>query len=159
MPEISREVVVVAPLRMVYDAWTQFESYPQFLEGVEDVALTDAKQLRWRASNGDGGAHEWDVRILELAPDDRILWEASGGPVRSGAVHLNAIAEGKTRVRMELDVEAAREDEPEIAQRAERDLQCFKDYIEERAAQISGWQAGATNLDAPSPPPSAPPQP
>ena len=79
--------------------------------------------------------------------------------MRSGAVHLNAVAEGKTRVRMEMNLENAGDDEPEIAQRAERDLQCFKDYIEERAAQTSGWQAGSTNSDAPSPPPSAPPQP
>ena len=49
MPEVTREIVVAAPLRVVYDAWTQFEAYPQFLEGVVDVTQVEAKRLRWRA--------------------------------------------------------------------------------------------------------------
>jgi uncharacterized membrane protein len=141
MPSITREIVVTAPLRLVYDAWVQFESYPQFMEGVEEVALLDAKRLRWRSrdSNGGGEAGEWEVAITEQAPDDRIRWEATAGPVRAGAVMVDALAEGKTRVRMELDIEAARDDEEEIAMRAERDLHAFKGYIEARASQTSGW--------------------
>ena len=41
---------------------------------------------------------------------------------------------------MEMDVEAARDDEVEIAARAERDLQAFKGYVEARASQTSGWR-------------------
>ncbi|MGE3855872.1 MAG: SRPBCC family protein [Dehalococcoidia bacterium] len=135
MPSITREVVVTAPLRIVYDAWAQFETYPQFLEGVEEVSLVDAKRLRWRARPGEGGAaQEWDVAITEQAPDDRIRWQAEGGPVRSGAVMVDALDAGRTRVRMEIDVEAARDDEPEIAARTERDLQAFKGYVEARAS-------------------------
>ena len=142
MPSITREVVVTAPLRMVYDAWAQFESYPQFLEGVEEVSVLDAKRLRWRARtlDGAGDTDEWEVAITEQAPDDRIRWEATAGPVHGGAVLVDALAEGKTRVRMEMDVESARADEDEIAMRAERDLQAFKGYIEARASQVSGWR-------------------
>lgn len=141
MPSITREIVVTAPLRLVYDAWAQFESYPQFMEGVEEVSVLDARRLRWRArpSNGGGDADEWEVAITEQAPDDRIRWEATAGPVHAGAVTVDALAEGKTRVRMEMDIEAARDDEDEIASRAERDLQVFKGYIEARASQTSGW--------------------
>lgn len=141
MPNISREVVVAAPLRLVYDAWAQFEAYPQFIEGVDEVSVLDAKRLRWRAQAADGAAaSEWDVAITEQAPDDRIRWEASGGPVRAGAVLVDALDPGRTRVRMEVDVEAAREDEADIAARTERDLQAFKGYVEARASQTSGWR-------------------
>lgn len=141
MPSISREVVVTAPLRMVYDAWAQFETYPQFMEGVEEVSVVDAKRLRWRAHSQDGSApQEWEVAITEQAPDDRIRWEASAGPVRAGAVLVDALDPGRTRVRMEMDIEAARADEDAIAARAERDLQAFKGYVEARASQSSGWR-------------------
>lgn len=149
MPQITRETVVTAPLRFVYDAWTQFETYPQFLEGVVDVEQVEAKRLRWRARSStgldDAGVeHEWDVRLVEQAPDDRILWEADFGPVRSGAVLLDAVTEGRTRVRLEMDIEAALNNETDLAFRAERDLQSFKDYIEARVQQISGWQSGVS---------------
>jgi len=141
MPSITREIVVSAPLRIVYDAWAQFESYPQFLEGVADVSVLDTKRLRWRADSPDGaGPREWEVAITEQAPDDRIRWEATVGPVRAGAVLVDALDAGRTRVRMEMDVEAARDDEVEIAARAERDLQAFKGYVEARASQTSGWR-------------------
>ena len=62
--------MVTAPLRMVYDAWTQFESYPQFMEDVEEVSLLDAKRLRWRARSADGARQpeEWEVAIIEQDP-------------------------------------------------------------------------------------------
>jgi len=51
-----------------------------------------------------------------------------------------------------MDIEAARGDEDALAQRAERDLQSFKAYIEERAQQVSGWQAGVSDPGAPGRP-------
>ena len=140
MSMINRETVVAAPLRLVYDAWVQFESYPQFLEGVEAVALVDANSLRWRESaERASDADEWDVEIVEQAPDSHIRWEASGGPVRVGAVLVDAVDEARTRVRMEMDVPRP-EDETVIAMRAERDLAAFKGYMEARASQLSGWR-------------------
>ena len=33
----SHTIEVNAPLRVVYNQWTQFEEFPHFMEGVEEV--------------------------------------------------------------------------------------------------------------------------
>jgi uncharacterized membrane protein len=44
---ISSEVNV--PVRTAYHQWTQFEDFPQFMEGVTQVTQIDAKRLLWKA--------------------------------------------------------------------------------------------------------------
>jgi uncharacterized membrane protein len=35
MSPITESIEVNVPIRVAYDQWTQFESFPQFMEGVE----------------------------------------------------------------------------------------------------------------------------
>ena len=37
MNSIEKSIVVDVPVSTAYNQWTQFESYPQFMEGVESV--------------------------------------------------------------------------------------------------------------------------
>ena len=69
MPSIKKDIVVDVPVKAAYDQWTQFESFPQFMDGVKEVVQLDEKTLRWRASIG-GKEQEWESEITEQVPDD-----------------------------------------------------------------------------------------
>src|ERR671912_741231 len=64
MSTIEESIEVNAPLRSVYDQWTQFEEFPRFMEGVEEVKQLDDKRLYWRAEVA-GKILEWDSEIFE----------------------------------------------------------------------------------------------
>ena len=49
METIEKSIEVNAPVRAVYNQWTQFEEFPRFMEGVEQVRQLDDKRLHWRA--------------------------------------------------------------------------------------------------------------
>src|SRR3712207_8690224 len=48
--------------------WTQFESFPHFMEGVEAIHQLDGTRLHWRANIG-GKEKKWDAEITEQVPD------------------------------------------------------------------------------------------
>jgi uncharacterized membrane protein len=47
MSTIEQSVGVEAPLSIVYNQWTQFEEFPQFMEGGEEVRQLDDTHLHW----------------------------------------------------------------------------------------------------------------
>ena len=68
MNTIENAIVVDVPVRTAYNQWTQFESFPQFMEGVESVQQQGDKLTHWRASIA-GKTEEWDAEITEQTPD------------------------------------------------------------------------------------------
>ena len=52
MERIQKSVYVDLPLQAVYNQWTQFEEFPRFMEGIEEVKQLDEKRLHWRANVG-----------------------------------------------------------------------------------------------------------
>jgi uncharacterized membrane protein len=52
MSVMEKSIVVDAPIRQVYNQWTQFEEFPLFMEGVDEVRQLDDKRLHWRATIG-----------------------------------------------------------------------------------------------------------
>ena len=103
MAYIEKSCIVERPLRTVYDQWTQFEDFPRFMEGVQEVRQIDDQNLRWRAEIG-GQEEEWDAEITHQEPDSRIAWRNTSGPYNAGLVSFAPTAEG-TRVTLRIDYE------------------------------------------------------
>jgi len=78
MSTIEKSIDVEVPVRTAYNQWTQFEEFPQFMEGVEAVRQLDNQRLHWRANVG-GKVEEWDAVITEQHPDERIAWKNTTG--------------------------------------------------------------------------------
>ena len=78
MATIERSIDIEAPVRVVYNQWTQFEEFPRFMEGVQEVRQLDDKHLHWRAVVG-GAEKVWDAEITEQIPDERVAWRARAG--------------------------------------------------------------------------------
>ena len=72
MAKVERSIDVDVPVRTAYNQWTQFEEFPRFMEGVEEVRQIDDRHLHWRAEIA-GQIKEWDAEISEQAPDERAV--------------------------------------------------------------------------------------
>ena len=55
MSTIEGSIEVQAPLRTVYNQRTQFEEFPRFMEGVDEVRQLDDTHIHWVASLGSPG--------------------------------------------------------------------------------------------------------
>jgi len=142
---IEETIEVDAPLRTVYNQWTQFEEFPKFMEGVEQIIQLDDEHLHWKAKIA-GQSREWDARITEQRPDELIAWVSEAGAKNDGIVAFQALDPGRSRIVLQLDVE------PEgfmenvadglglIRQRAHGDLKRFKEFIEERSVETGAWR-------------------
>ena len=99
MQSIQKDIVVDVPDRIAYDQWTQFESFPKFMEGVKEVVQLDEKTLRWRA-NVAGKDEEWEAEIVDQVPDKHIAWHSTSGAPNAGAVTFTPQGADKTRVSL-----------------------------------------------------------
>jgi uncharacterized membrane protein len=59
-----------------------FESFPEFMDGVEEVRQVTDTTVHWRTKIA-GVAREFDAEIIDQQPDRRIAWHTTEG-ARSG---------------------------------------------------------------------------
>ncbi|MBI2864410.1 MAG: SRPBCC family protein [Chloroflexi bacterium] len=85
MPRIEERIHVDAPIDQVYRFWTNFESFPRFMENVDQVKMTGPKTLHWKAHIA-GTPVEWDAEITELKPSEKVAWRSTTGTGNSGEV-------------------------------------------------------------------------
>lgn len=153
MSTITESVNVTVPIRTAYDQWTQFETFPRFMSGVEEIRQLDDTTVRWRTRIG-GVTREFDARITEQLPDERVAWKSLNGPVHAGVVTFHRLDETTTRVtaQMEIDPEGLAEKAGDrfgaLTRRVKGDLQRFKTFIESRGVQTGGWRG---QVDRPEP--------
>lgn len=145
MARVEKHIVVEKPIRMVYDQWTQFEEFPRFMEGVEEVHQLDDVHLRWKARIG-GKVEEWDSEIVQQIPDQTIAWRHAGGAVNHGVVLFTPLDAERTDVTLAIEyepkgfVEKAGEVLGLVSRRVQGDLERFKKFIEERGAETGAWR-------------------
>lgn len=104
MHTVSSDIDIDLPLRTVYDQWTQFEDYPAFMSGVEEVRQLDDKSLYWDLRVG-GVKAGFQAEITEQVPDERIAWKSTSGPQNAGVVTFHRLDDDQTRVRLQLEWE------------------------------------------------------
>jgi uncharacterized membrane protein len=145
MATIEQSIEVNAPLRAVYNQWTQFEDFPQFMQGVTEVRQLDDKRLQWKAEIG-GKAKEWMAEIVEQRPDERIAWTSRGGAWNAGAVTFHRLDDQRTRVMLQVDydpegvVENVADAVGVVRMRIKGDLERFKEFIERRGRETGAWR-------------------
>jgi len=137
---------VDVPVRVAYDQWTQFETFPAFMEGVESIEQVTDTTNRWTVEGG-GATREFTTEITEQEPDMRIAWRTIDGDTgHAGVVTFHRLSDTATRVNLDMDVE------PEgfveqvgdklgfISRRVAGDMKRFKEFIESRGAETGAWR-------------------
>jgi uncharacterized membrane protein len=142
---IEKHIDVEAPVRAAYNQWTQFESFPQFMEGVERIVQQTPTRTHWETSIG-GVRREFDAEITEQHPDERIAWHSVDGPTQAGVVTFHRIDDRTTRVNLQMEyepeglVEKAGSALGIVGNRIEADLKRFKEFIEHRGHETGEWR-------------------
>ncbi|MGW4873040.1 SRPBCC family protein [Streptomyces chartreusis] len=146
MSTVKEAIEVHVSLRKAYDQWTQFEEFPNFMEGVDEVTQLDDRHNHWITSIG-GVRREFDTEIVDQLADDRITWRSVDGETRQrGSVRFEPLDDTHTRVELTMDVEPTGLAEKGadalglIDRRVKGDLRRFKDYVESGGADSDGWR-------------------
>ena len=145
MSIIEKSVEVGVPLRTAYNQWTQFESFPAFMDGVEEVRQVTDTTVHWRTKIA-GVAREFDAEIIDQQPDRRIAWHTTEGPDQGGVVTFEPITEATTRVALAMAfapegvAERVADATNLVERRVQGDLERFKQYIESRGTETGGWR-------------------
>ena len=145
MASIHKDILLRVPVRTAYNQWTQFETFPQFMEGVKEVRQLDAAHLHWRAEIG-GKEESWDAEIVEQVPDHRIAWRSTTGAPNSGSVDFEMIDDGNRKVVLTLDYEPQGLAENVGSalgfddRRVQKDLENFKRFIESQGTSTGAYR-------------------
>jgi hypothetical protein len=150
MGSTTHSIDVNAPLRAVYNQWTQFEDFPRFMEGVVEIRQQNPKTFFWRVNVGGKDKH-WEAEILEQVPDTRIVWESIDGTQNRGMIAFEPLDQERTHITLTMEYE------PEgFLERAgdalgipsgqvEGDLKRFRDFIEKRQMETGSWRGEIAN--------------
>ncbi|MEV8596246.1 SRPBCC family protein [Streptomyces sp. NPDC052013] len=147
MSQVEESVKVEVPVRAAYNQWTQFEDFPQFMEGVEHIEQRTDTLTHWKTKIG-GVEREFDAEITEQIPDERVAWTTVGGEVKqAGVVTFHYIDDRTTKVMLQLeyDPEGLSETVGDklgfVKRQVAGDLGRFKRFIESRGgAETGAWR-------------------
>ena len=145
MSTIEQSVEVDVPVRTAYNQWTQFEEFPRFMDGIEEVQQLTDTRLHWKAKIA-GAEREWDAEITEQVPDQRIAWKTMAGAQNDGVVTFHRLGDLRTKIMLQLEfdpegfVEKAGDALGVVKARTHGDLARFKDFIEARGTESGAWR-------------------
>jgi uncharacterized membrane protein len=143
--KVEKSVLVNVPISVAYNQWTQFEDFPQFMGGVKSVTQLSDDRLEWVAEIA-GVRRQWEARILEQVPDQRVAWAATEGATNAGSVTFEDVGGGQTSVRLFLEyepeglVEKVGDKLNVVENQAAGDLDRFKAFIESEGYATGAWR-------------------
>ncbi len=145
MRKVEEAIDVDVPVRAAYNQWTQFESFPRFMSGVESVTQLSDTTNHWVTRIG-GVEREFDTEIVDQEPDDRIAWRSIDGKSHAGIIRFSPLDANHTHVKvhfewapetfMEKAGAALQVDEMQV----KADLKKFKEFVEAHGAETGGWR-------------------
>jgi uncharacterized membrane protein len=145
MSTVEKSIEVKAPVNTAYNQWTQFEDFPKFMEGIQEVRQLDETHLHWCAEVA-GKRKEWNAEITEQIPDQRIAWRSTSGARNAGVVTFHRISDDTTRIMLQMDYEpeGAMENVGDaiglLSRRVAGDLERFKEFLELRGHETGAWR-------------------
>ena len=150
--KVEKSILVNVPVSTAYNQWTQFEDFPQFMNGITSVTHISDDRLQWVAQIA-GVKRQWEAKILQQVPDQKVAWAATAGATNAGEVTFEDVGGGQTSVHLSLEyepegfVEKVGDKLNVIENQAEGDLERFKAFIEAEGYATGAWR-GTVNPDA-----------
>ena len=150
--KVEKSILVNVPVRTAYNQWTQFEDFPQFMNGITSVTHLSDDTLQWVAQIA-GVKRQWEAKILQQVPDEKVAWAATSGATNAGEVRFEDVGGGQTSVHLSLEyepegiVEKIGDKLNVVENQAEGDLDRFKAFIEAEGYASGAWR-GSINPGA-----------
>ena len=153
MGAVSKYIRIEAPAQRVYELWRDPTRFPQFMEDVEEVEPRGDRWY-WKVEGPAGAPVEWESKVVEDVPGEKIAWKSVKGMENAGSVRFDDRG-GATDLEYTIefsppggragDVVAKIFDDPE--KKARQALEAFKELAEREAG--GGGAGGGQPTDAP----------
>jgi carbon monoxide dehydrogenase subunit G len=141
---VDTSIEVNLPVSTVYNQWTQFAEFPQFMNGVTSITQLGDDKMLWVAEIA-GIKRQWEAKVLEQVPDQKVAWAATEGATNAGSVTFEDLG-GRTRVNLFLEyepeglVEKVGDKLNVVENQAEGDLKRFKAFVESEGYATGAWR-------------------
>ncbi|SFY48300.1 SRPBCC family protein [Streptomyces sp. F-1] len=146
MSQVEESIEVNVPVRAAYNQWTQFEEFPRFMGGVERVEQRTDTLTHWKTKI-DGVEREFDAKITEQIPDERVAWTSIDGEAKqAGVVTFHRLDGNTTKVMLQLGytpegvTETVGDKLGFVKRQVSGDLKRFKEFIESRGTETGAWR-------------------
>jgi uncharacterized membrane protein len=132
---IERWTDVAVPVDKAYEAWTQFNEFPKFMHRVLNVRQKGGDRVSWEEKIWFS-KRQWEGRITDRRPNDRIAWKTTSGMSHRGVVSFHKLDDHLTRVMVTMEFEPNGMLEKMasglrfVKRAVESDLARFKAYVE-----------------------------
>jgi uncharacterized membrane protein len=142
---VQQSVDIGVPLEAVYNQWTQFELWPNFMHRVTRVTQEDECTVSFETKIW-GKSKEFTAKVETQRPDERVKWRVADGLTHTGVVTFHELAPRLTRVELGFDVEPggllekAARGMRHIKRAARADLHRFKAFIEMQERETGAWR-------------------
>ncbi|MEA9987216.1 MULTISPECIES: SRPBCC family protein [Subtercola] len=151
MAQLIDSVDVNVPVSTAYNQWTQFETFPKFLDFVESITQTDDTHSHWKVKIG-GQEREFDTVVTEQHADERVAWNSTSGEVdHAGVVTFHKLSDDTSRVTVQIDWQPSGALEKIGAlfgadnHAVKKDLANFKEFIESQGSATGAWRGDVEN--------------
>jgi uncharacterized protein YndB with AHSA1/START domain len=99
-------IEVNAPVEVVFDLYSDFESFPRWMKNVREVRRTGRRYTHWVADAPFGMDVEWEAETTRFEPNRRIAWRSVRGDVEmEGEVAFQETRRGTTLMRVRVGYE------------------------------------------------------
>jgi uncharacterized membrane protein len=73
---ITKSIRVNAPIDKVFQTWSQFENFPQFMENIKAVWMIGPRTSIWEAEGPLGSLIQWKAETVEMVEEKEIHWRS-----------------------------------------------------------------------------------
>jgi uncharacterized membrane protein len=139
--QITKSIIVRGDVSTVYDVWSDFETFPNYMTYVDNVVKTGPRTSLWKVTGPLDINLEWTAETTRQEPNQRIAWNTKdydGNLTTSGEVVFSELSDNQTHITVTMnytvpggkvgEVLAQLFSDPE--KRLEEDMRNFKAYIE-----------------------------
>jgi uncharacterized membrane protein len=142
---VQQVVDVGIPIEAVYNQFTQFEDWPQFMHRVKRVTQDDDCTVSFAVKIW-GKTKEFTAKIETQRPDQRIKWKSSQGMTHIGVVTFHELGPTLTRIILNFEVDPGSLVEKfargarHVKRATRADLHRFVAFIETAEHETGAWR-------------------
>src|SRR5438105_14053265 len=132
---IQRYTDIAASVGTVYEKWTEFEEFPNFMHRVLNVKQEEDDKITWDEKIWFS-KRQWEGEITERKRNKRIAWKTTSGMAHAGVVTFHKLDDELTRVMVDMDfvpqgmIEKMASGLRFVKRAVQADLARFKAYVE-----------------------------
>ena len=105
MERTEKEIEINAPVDIVFNLYSDFEKFPEWMKSLKEVRRVDDRHTRWTA-DAPLMSVEWEAETTAFEPGRRIAWRTVRGDIEmDGNVTFEETERGTTRMHVSLGYE------------------------------------------------------